>query len=40
MGKQLTIKVFEEALGVCRLDKNAQVPVWAKGDFLSDNESS
>ena len=40
MKKQLTIKVFEETLGVCRLDKNAQVPDWAKGDFLSVTRTS
>lgn len=35
MKKQLTIKVFEETLGVCRLEKSAQVPDWAEGNFLT-----
>jgi uncharacterized protein len=35
MEKKLTIKVFDQILGVCRLDKSAEVPDWAKGDFLS-----
>ena len=33
MEKQLTIKVFEETLVVCRLDKSAQVPDWTEGKF-------
>lgn len=40
MEKQLTIKVFEENLGVCRLDKSAQVPDWVKGNFLSITRTS
>ena len=35
MEKQLTIKVFEETLVVCRLDKSAQVPDWTEGNFLT-----
>lgn len=35
MEKRLTIKVFEEILSVCRLDKSARVPDWAEGDFLT-----
>lgn len=35
MEKQLTIKVLEETLGVCRLNKGAQVQDWAEGNFLT-----
>ncbi|SHN84018.1 ACT domain-containing protein [Desulfitobacterium chlororespirans] len=35
MLKQFNLKVFEEILGICRLDSNAQVPEWAEGKFLS-----
>ena len=35
MKKKLTIKVFEETLGVCRLDKSSQIPDWAEGNFLT-----
>lgn len=40
MNKQLRIKVLEDVLGVCRLDKTAEVPAWAKGDFLSITKTS
>lgn len=35
MEKNLTLKVGEEVLGVCRLDKFAEIPGWVKGEFLS-----
>lgn len=35
MDKSLQIRVSIETLGVCRLGKNAEVPVWVKGDFTS-----
>lgn len=35
MNQNLKIRVFKETLGVCRLDKNAEIPIWIKGDFIS-----
>lgn len=35
MIKQFNLKVFEEVLGICRLDSNAPIPEWAAGKFLS-----
>lgn len=35
MEKNLTLKVGEEILGICRLAKSAEVPGWAKGNFIS-----
>jgi len=40
MEKQLSIKVFDEILGVCRLAKDDQVPDWVKGSFLSITRTS
>lgn len=40
MEKQLTLKVFEDILGICRLDRSDQVPDWAEGNFLSITRTS
>ncbi|MGI6553272.1 MAG: ACT domain-containing protein [Bacillota bacterium] len=35
LSRKLRLKIFEEVLGVCRLNKNAPVPDWAQGGFVS-----
>lgn len=40
MENKLRIKIFDEVLGICKLDKNAEIPDWAKGDFLSITRTS
>lgn len=40
MESKLRIKIFNEVLGVCKLDNNAEIPNWAKGDFLSITRTS